>query len=103
MCLAAAASSAFYGYKGGVLSPLPTNHSLPQGGAGALGCVGGLSSPAPVRLAASVADAAGGGCEATGTAVDSGSSSKPRSTCGAATHLPNRWLAASKMASAYFW
>ena len=28
MCLAAAASSAFYGYKGGVLSPLPTNHSL---------------------------------------------------------------------------
>ena len=101
MCLAAAASSAFYGYKGGVLSPLPTNHSLPQGGAGALGGVGGLSSPAPERLAASVAaDAAGGGCEATGRAVDSGSSSKPRSTCGAATCLPNRWLAASKMTSA---
>ena len=52
----AAAFSSFYGYKGGVLSPLPTNHSLPQGGAGALGGVGGLSSPAPVRLAASVAD-----------------------------------------------
>ena len=34
---------------------------------------GGAEFPAPVRLAASVADAAGGGCEATGTAVDSGS------------------------------
>ena len=53
-------------------------------------------------LAASAAYAAGGGCEqATGT--DSGSSSKACSTCGAATHLLNRWLAASKMPSAYFW
>ena len=50
-------------------------------------------------LAASAADAAGGGCEqATGT--DSGSSSKACSTRGAATCLPNRWLADSKMASA---
>ena len=56
-------------------------------------------------LAASVAYAAGGGCEATGTrtGTDSCSSSKACSTCGAATHLPNRWLAASKMPSAYFW
>ena len=51
-------------------------------------------------LAASVAYA-GGGCEATGS--DSGSSSKACSTRGAATCLPNRWLADSKMASAYFW
>ena len=50
-------------------------------------------------LAASAAYAAGGGCEqATGT--DSGSSSKACSTRGAATCLPNRWLADSKMASA---
>ena len=53
-------------------------------------------------LAASVAYAAGSaGCEATGT--DSGSSSKACSTRGAATHLPSRWLAASKMSSALFW
>ena len=53
-------------------------------------------------LAASAAYAAGGGCEqATGT--DSGSSSKACSTRGAATHLPSRWLAASKMSSALFW
>ena len=51
-------------------------------------------------LAASAAYAAGpgGGCEATGT--DSGSSSKACSTRGAATCLPNRWLADSKMTSA---
>ena len=53
-------------------------------------------------LAASVAYAAGSaGCEATGT--DSCSSSKACSTRGAATHLPSRWLAASKMSSALFW
>ena len=43
-------------------------------------------------LAASVAYAAG--------SADPGSSSKACSTRGAETHLPSRWLAASKMASA---
>ena len=50
----------------------------------------------PLLAAASAAYAAGGG-GAKGT--DAGSS-KACSTCGAATVLPSRWLAASKMASA---
>ena len=55
----------------------------------------------PLLVAASEAYAAGGGGECGGEAkgIDAGSSNAC-STCGAATCLPSKWLAASKMASA---